>query len=170
MSENIAYIINSAPGIGKTTLLRNLHSKLPGGFALIDGDDVGRITPYENNINWLNVMQDNIADCCDNFKRYGFSRCVIGFVFPAEERLERIKRLLISRGFKIKHIILECDEHEMRVRIERRNTSKLINPDRAAELNNEIKTLSADFRVDTTHIGAETVSDKVIEFITEADE
>ena len=71
MDKSIAYIINSAPGIGKSTLMKNLHARLPDGFALIDGDDVGKITPYQNNINWLNVIQDNITDCC-------FNVCIMG--------------------------------------------------------------------------------------------
>ncbi|MCL2320946.1 MAG: hypothetical protein FWC47_02440 [Oscillospiraceae bacterium] len=48
MDKSIVYIVNSAPGVGKTTLMKKLHTKLPDGFALIDGDDVGKITPYEN--------------------------------------------------------------------------------------------------------------------------
>ena len=166
MDKSIAYIINSAPGIGKSTLMKNLHTRLPDGFALIDGDNIGRIIPYQNNITWLNIIQDNIVDCCLNFKRYGFTNCIISFVFPTEERLERLKNLLTSKGFKIVHIILECDENEMCKRIIKRNTSKLINTDKAKKLNSELKLLSADFRIDTTYISADEVAYKAIDFIT----
>lgn len=168
MDKSIAYIINSAPGIGKSTLIKNLHTRLPDGFALIDGDDVGRTNPYENNINWLNVIQDNIVDCCSNFKKYGFSNCIISFVFSAEERLERIKNLLAIRGFKVVHIVLECDENEMCRRIMQRNTSKLINTEQAKKLNQALKFISADLKVNTTLIEADEVADIVINFIAEA--
>jgi len=166
MKKNIAYIINSAPGIGKSTLIKNLHTGLPNGFALLDGDDVGRIIPYEASTKWLNVIQDNLADCCANFKRYGFDNCVISFVFPVEERLERMKSLLAAKGFETAHVILECDENEMCRRIIQRNTSKLIKTEKAKELNNELKNLDADFRIDTTYINADEVANRVIEYIT----
>ena len=165
MDKSIAYILNSAPGVGETTLMKKLHEKLPNGFALIDGDDVGKITPYENNFTWLNLMQDNIVACCSNFKRYEFSNCVISFVFPTEERLERIRGLLNNCGFEIVHIILECDEGEMCKRITERNTSRLINLEQAKELNQEVKSLHADFRLDTTNIEADEVASLVIKYI-----
>ena len=48
MDKSIAYIINSAPEVGKTTLLNNLHAILPDVFALLDGYNLGKTTPYEN--------------------------------------------------------------------------------------------------------------------------
>lgn len=165
MHDGIAYIINSAPGVGKSTLLRNLHLRLPDGFAIIDGDDVGRIIPYQNNINWLNVIQDNIADCCLNFKRYGNKNCIISFVFPGEERLNRITQLLNARGFEIVHILLECNEHEIERRITIRDTSRLINIENAKRLSREMSALSVDFKVDTTRIGADQVTDIILAYI-----
>lgn len=49
-------IINSAPGVGKTTLLRILEKKLLNSYALIDGDDVGRTIPLSISIDWLNLI------------------------------------------------------------------------------------------------------------------
>lgn len=167
MKDELAYIINSAPGVGKSTLLKNLHFRLPNGFSIIDGDDVGRMIPYQNDINWLNLIQDNIADCCFNYKKYGFGNCIISFVFPSEERLERITSLLSARGFKVKHIIIECDENEMERRITQRNTSRIINVEKAKKLNQQMKTLSADFKVDTTYIEADSVADIIIKYIKE---
>ncbi len=61
-------IINSAPGVGKTTMLKLLETKLPKGFALMDGDDVGRIVPLNLSIEWLNLIQDNFVSCAKNFR------------------------------------------------------------------------------------------------------
>ncbi len=117
MNNGYLYIINSAPGIGKSTLLQNLHMGLPEGFASLDGDDVGRVIPYQNNLTWLNLIQDNIADCCINFRKSGFNRCVISFVFPSEERLEHLRDLLTGKGFHVTHMLLECSEDEIERRI-----------------------------------------------------
>jgi len=166
MNDERAYIINAAPGAGKSTLLKNLHKILPDGFALLDGDDVGRVTPFQKNIDWLNVVQDNLASCCANFRRYGFTNCVIGFVFPDESRLERMKNLLRANGFKaVCHSILDCGDGELRERISRRNTSKMINIERAVELNGELKHLVADFRIDTTDLTADDVAKKAAAYL-----
>lgn len=167
MEKGLAYIINSSPGVGKSTLLKNLHLRLPDGFSIIDGDDVGRIVPYMNDINWLNLIQDNIADCCLNYKKYGFKNCIIGFVFPSNERINRITNLLSDRGFQVKHIIIECDENEIERRIIQRNTSRIISVENAKILSRNMKTLSADFKVDTTSIDANRVADIIIDYIRE---
>ncbi len=166
MKTGIAYIINSAPGVGKSTLLKNLHLGLPDGFAIIDGDDVGRVLPYQNDINWLNLIQDNIASCCSNYKNYGYGNCIISFVFPVEERLRRITDLLTAHGFAVVHILIDCEENEMVRRITERNASRMISVDKAKVLNQQMKALPADFKVDTTHILPDQVSDLVIGYIS----
>ncbi len=167
MKEGKAIIINSAPGVGKSTVLKYLYSKLPEGYAIIDGDDVGRIIPYQNNSNWINVIQDNIADCCVNFKKYGHFNCVISFIFPGEERLNHMSDLLKARGFEVSHILLECDEHEIERRIKLRDTSKTINIQNAKKLNQEMKELIVDFSVDTTRVGADKVADIIVGYLRE---
>lgn len=166
MNNGYLYIINSAPGIGKSTLLQNLHMGLPEGFAILDGDDVGRVIPYRNNLTWLNLIQDNIADCCMNFKKSGFNRCVISFVFPSEERLEHLRDLLTGKGFHVTHILLECSEDEIERRITKRNTSRVINVEQAKTLSRQMKNLSADYRIDTTEIMPDQVLTLVLECIT----
>jgi hypothetical protein len=170
MNTAIAYIINSAPGVGKSTLLKNLHLRLPDGFAIIDGDDVGRVLPYQNDINWLNLIQDNIAACCSNYISYGFPNCIISFVFPVEERLKRITELLHARGFEVIHILIDCEEEEMVRRITDRNTSRMISLEKARQLNRQMKALSADFRVDTTKINPDQVAVMVIDYINNISE
>ena len=166
MKDGVAYIINSAPGVGKSTLLANLHLRLSNGFAIIDGDDVGKVLPYENNINWLNLIQDNIVACCSNYKKYGFRNCIISFVLPEEERLKRIIELLNAHGFEVIHILIDCEENEMARRITERNTSKMISIEKAKLLNLKMKTLTADFRVDTTSIEPDSVAEIITDYIS----
>jgi len=167
MKSHYAFIINSAPGVGKSTILKNIHSRLPDGFAMIDGDDVGRVVPYQKSLSWLNVIQDNIADCCNNFSQYDYENCIVSFVFPTHERLNRLSGMLSDRGFRIKHIILDCSDDEITKRIMVRNTSKIINAEQAKNINRQIKNLSADYRIDTTETAADRVSDLVFDYILE---
>ena len=160
------YIINSAPGVGKSTLLKSLHSMLPDGFAILDGDDLGRVTPYRNDTNWLNAIQDNLVGCCVNFRSYGYTRCIAGFVFPAEERLNRITGMLIGEGFKVMHILLDCGEAEIERRITQRNTSRIINVQQAQALSHQMKQLAADCRIDTTDISSQEVANAVYASVT----
>lgn len=163
----MVFIINSAPGVGKSTLLRELQHQLPDGFALLDGDDVGRTVPLENNLEWLNLIQDNLASCCVNFRKYGKTHMVLSFVLPSEERVGRLSGLLEKEGFQVCHITLFCQEHEVERRITERNTSKLIKVSRAVELNQSIGELESDFRLDTTTLGINEVSDRALTFIQE---
>jgi predicted ABC-type ATPase len=161
----MVFIINSAPGVGKTTLLRELQDKLHNGFALLDGDDIGRVVPIENTNDWLNLIQDNFVSCCINFKRYEKRNIVIGFVFPSEERIQRLTGLLEREGFDVCHITLFCDDQEVERRIKERNTSKLIGVNKAVELNKKIKELKSDYRFDTTILNKDEVSNRVCDYL-----
>lgn len=62
MNNGYLYIINSAPGIGKSTLLQNLHMGLPEGFAILDGDEVGRVINVEQAKTLSRQMKNLSAD------------------------------------------------------------------------------------------------------------
>jgi predicted ATPase len=50
------FILNSAPGAGKSSLINQLHSTIKEDFAFFDGDDIGTILPYQLNKRWLNLI------------------------------------------------------------------------------------------------------------------
>lgn len=160
-----AIIINSAPGVGKTTLLKLLEKKLPNGYALIDGDDVGRTVPLSLSVDWLNLIQDNIIACAKNFKAYGINTLIISFVFPAQERIERLTKLLKKEGISVYHITLICEPSVLKERIVKRNTTKIMNPERAIKCNDQIRELQSDFSIDTTYKSAEEIEDIVYKLV-----
>lgn len=161
----MVFIINSAPGVGKTTLLKLLQDKLQNRFALLDGDDVGRVIPLENTLDWLNLIQDNMVSCCVNFRLYKKSDIILSFVFPSTERIQRLQGLLKKEDFSTCHIALVCEENEVERRIKERNTSKLIGINKAKEHNRAIKELHADCQIDTTFKNKDEVADEVINLI-----
>lgn len=160
-----AIIINSAPGVGKTTLLKMFEKKLLNGYALIDGDDVGRIIPLSISIDWLNLIQDNIIACAKNFKDYNTKTLIISFVFPSQERVQRLVSLLKKEGISVYHITLICEPSILKERIVKRNTTKIMNPERAIQCNNQITKLQSDYSINTTKKSPEEVGDIVCELV-----
>ena len=154
-----AIIINGAPGVGKSTLLKLLEDKLSKGYALVDGDDVGRTIPLDNSVEWLNLIQDNIVSCAKNFKKYKINTLIISFVFPSNERLQRLSNFLKNEECNVYHITLICDSKELEKRIKLRNTQKLISVSKALKLNDEIKRLNSYCSVNTTNKSPEKVVD-----------
>jgi hypothetical protein len=120
-------------------------------FAVIDGDDVGRIVPLVLSKEWLNLIQDNIVSCAKNYRDFGVEYLIIGFVFPSEERLERLTRLLAREGIEVVwRISLLCDDKVLEERINSRNTSRIMNVKRAIDCNHSIRSIKSDFTIDTT--------------------
>jgi gluconate kinase len=161
----MVFILNAAPGCGKTSVMNILQYKLPKGYAFIDGDDVCRLSSAEINLEWLNLMQDNIVACAKNYYDYGNEHIIICFVFPSKERFERLKNLLEMYSLRVAHIVMSSEEQEVERRIRQRNTQKLISIERALECNKNIKLIKADFSIDTTYIQIERVADDIYDFI-----
>ena len=152
-----AIILNASAGVGKTTLLKQLERNLPEGFAIIDGDDVGRIVPLKLTLEWLDLIQDNIISCANSFQQYGTKVLVISFVFPSEKRLERLNSKLAQLGIQTKMICMYCKDEILEERIITRNTSRIVHVERAIECNSEIKDLKADYHIDTSFMTEEEV-------------
>jgi ABC-type cobalamin/Fe3+-siderophores transport system ATPase subunit len=150
-------ILNASPGAGKTTLLKQLEKNLPEGSAIIDGDDVGRIVPIKLTIEWLNLIQDNIVSCANNFKQYGTKTLVISFVLPTKERVSRLENKLRRLGMETQMICMHCADKILEERITSRNTSKIVNVERALEINTKIKDLNANICIDTSGMSPQEV-------------
>lgn len=160
-------IINGAPGVGKSSLLNLLQDNLESRYALIDGDDLARTVPLVNNTEWLNLMQDNIAACSENFKEYGTKNIIISFVFPTRERLNRLKNLLKSKNDNFLHIVLNCEDDALRKRIKIRDKQRLLNIEDALICNHKINELESDYFVDTTDISSKLVLSEILKILSE---
>ena len=158
-------IINGAPGVGKTTLIDQLQSQLKGRYALIDGDDLARNVTIEDRTEWLNLMQDNIAACSENFKKHGSKHIIISFVFPTQERLNRLKNLLVSQADRFKHIILSCEKKELKTRLHIREKQRVISIEQALLFNRKINDLNNDYYVDTTSKDPSLVLSEVLKIL-----
>ncbi|HMA60936.1 MAG TPA: AAA family ATPase [Halanaerobiales bacterium] len=160
-------IINGAPGVGKSSLLNLLQDNLKSRYALIDGDDLARTVPLENNTEWLNLMQDNIAACSENFIKYGIKNIIISFVFPTQERLNRFKKLLKREQDNFLYIVLKCEDDELRKRIKIRDKQRLLNIEDALNCNHKINRLENDYVVETTDKSPELVLSEILKILSE---
>lgn len=121
-------ILNAAPGVGKLTLLKLMEKALPNGCAIVDGDDVGRTIPLQVSMEWLNLIQDNIVSCAKNYRDFGIKYLIISFIFPSQERIDRLLNLLRNNNIQLLYTYsLICDDAEIRKRIFIRNTTRVMN-------------------------------------------
>lgn len=161
--EMNVFIVNSAPGAGKTTLMKKMYTGFTRGFAFVDGDEVGRVVPFELSIDLLNLIQDNMVSCAKNFERYGFPNAILSFVLPSEERIGRLKTMIEREGWRFFHVKLFCEDEELRKRITVRNSQRLVDLDSALLYNGRIRALDSDFEIDTTLLTPEETFEKARE-------
>lgn len=163
-----AIIITAAPGIGKTTIFSNLAEKLPGKSALLDGDDVGHLIPFSLSQEWLNLVQDNIAACAENFARCGIRYFVTCFCLPSQERLDRLVGLLSNLRYQVHIIALIADDNSLLERNRQRGGCDVRDADEFAETircNRAIKELEGVTFIDTTNMNLEHIGEKIAQTI-----
>ena len=117
-------ILNGATATGKSTALSWLNGHLPGRVAVLDGDDVGRCHLREATMStaWLNVFQDNILCCAKNFAGLELDHFVASFVFPEQERVDRLNRIFNECGFVLNWVAVVLDDEQYRQRIAPQHT------------------------------------------------
>jgi predicted ABC-type ATPase len=151
------FILTAAPGVGKTTILPSLLPLLPKSSAVIDGDAVARIHPWELTMFWLNLVQDNILACARVFMNNGISNIVATFCLPSMERIERLSTGLVQIGYRHFIISLYVDDIELRKRHVSRGAIYPVEEDllkSCIELNNAIRLLKNVLMFDITHLCA----------------
>jgi broad-specificity NMP kinase len=125
-----ATIITGGPGSGKTAVLPLLARRLAGRIAIVDGDNLSWVIPHQLSIEWLNLVQSNIAACAANFRDFGIDHFIAAYVLPSHERLARLAGLLRAEGFVVGAIALRASENLVRERLAERGHD----PERNAEL------------------------------------
>lgn len=82
-------------------------------------------------------------------------------MFPSQERVQRLVSLLEKEGISVYHIILIWEPSILKERIVKRNTTKIMNPKRAFQCNNQITKIQSDYSINTTQKSPEEVGDIV---------
>lgn len=161
-------VITGAPGVGKSTLLPVLSQRCPGKHAWVDGDDVVRTRPTDRDIDRLDLVQSNIASLADNFAAWGAEVFFAAWVFPSQERIERMTCLLRSAGHRVMVVGLIADGRVLAARNGGEGGAPPEYINEAAGCNEGVKRLKGVCRVDTTGLTVEQVADAVLALSADA--
>lgn len=63
-------VITGAPGVGKSSVARELLSQLPDKSVWIDTDDLIRVKPWHVDLSLCELAALNLLACVDNFKHW----------------------------------------------------------------------------------------------------
>ena len=159
-------VITGAPGIGKTAVLPRVVELLPEKAAFLDGDCIGRTCPTQRTLERLNLIQDNIRACADNFARWGADNLVTGFVFPSAERVQRITDILRSAGHAVSVVALVAEEATVLCRHKKKSGDHSHDAECLAEAircNTSIRNLDGVEMIDTTHMTLEQMVSAIVQ-------
>jgi len=165
--QMIAIVITGAPGIGKTTLLPLVADALGDKGAFLDGDDVGHTRPLDRTKERLDVIQDNIGSCADNFSAWGARHFIAAYVFPSQERIDRIVTRLRDSGHRSVAVGLIAEEEVLIERHRSRPEDYGTDPEclrDAAGCNAGIRQLQGVHPIDTTSLSIDDVAKAVVDY------
>ncbi len=155
-------LLGGPTGVGKTTALRNLQGRFDGG-ALLDADDVWRVgsrlaIPQNRSIairNVTNAMRGYFEADCD--------LGIVSWVFARPELYEPVIDSLTEYVDTIQQLYLVADPETLEVRLRERGE-----PDRIEYALSRLELIrSLPFtKVDTTHLSADRVADRISQEIS----
>ena len=163
-------VLNGCSGIGKTTLLRTLRFRLPERSGVLDGDDVAWCLPWNGDMftEWLNVTQDNLLACSRNLVRLNLQHLVLAFIFPDQERIDRLDGIFNEHGFSLGWIHLVADKASIRTRLSKRGVTKEDIFENSFEFNRQIADLAEENGfpcINTTDVSTEQLYAQVLELL-----
>ncbi len=164
-------LINGTSGVGKTTLLHSIPR--PPNSAILDGDDVAQLQPFEGSPRWVNLVHDNLLACAVNMRRAGVAQLLIGFVFPGEWAYRHLETLFRSENFVPVWINLVADDDCLISRQQTKGVTRQDIFDLSIEFNAEIRGLAQVHdlvSIDTTELNTDSVCLKVLEVVAERKE
>jgi len=159
-------IINGPPGVGKTTLLHNILQQLPPDSAILDGDDVARLHPFDGSLGWVNLVHANVLACAVNMRQAGVKHLLIGFVFPGEWAYQHLNALFGVADFTPAWINLVVDNNCLLSRLQAQGVTRQDIFDTSIGFNASIRSLAQAHDlvcIDTSELNVESICMKVLD-------
>lgn len=120
-------LINGTPGIGKTTVSRELHKTLEHS-AWLDGDWCWMINPFVVNQENVTMVESNIATLLNRYMENSSIRYIIfNWVIPNNQIMDKIITSITVKSINVIKITLMClpSMLEKRLRLDGRSDSKI---------------------------------------------
>jgi broad-specificity NMP kinase len=136
--------IGGPPGVGKTSVARELYASLRNS-AWLEGDDLWRMNPFTVNKRTVRMVERNIGCVLRSFLEVGFSHIILTWVLHREEIVHSLLDHISDHEFDFCHFTLLCDEATLLDRLTR-DTDRTTTPDLARKRLNQTR------QVASTHI------------------
>lgn len=117
--ENCVYIVSGPPGVGKSTVSKELAYSFDKS-AVIEGDMIylmiksGLVAPWEDDGYYMDLFWDNVISLTDNFMTRGITVIIEYVIFG--EQLKKIVEFLKAKQINLKYCVLLAEEETLRDR------------------------------------------------------
>ena len=117
--ENCIYIISGPPGVGKSTVSKELAATFDKS-AVIEGDMIylmvksGLVAPWEDDGYYMDLFWDNVISITNNLLARDITVVIEYVIF--EEQLKKIADFLKARQIKLKYCVSLAEEQTLRAR------------------------------------------------------
>jgi shikimate kinase len=158
------YIIGGTMGVGKTTVSRELKTRLSKSVFL-DGDWCWNMNPFVVNDETKAIVMDNICYVLNNFIHCSeYENIIFCWVLHEQEIIDSILSKLDIKNIKVISVSLLCSENALRERIQKDIDNKLRSND---VLERSIERIHLYEKLDTVKIevSEKTVADTVNEIM-----
>lgn len=154
-------IINGVPGVGKSTVSKELHKALPKSVWL-DGDWCWMMNPWMITEENIKMVERNIIYLLRSyFSNSTFDYVIFSWVLHREEITQRILEGIQDFEYEITRITLTCTQESLRERMlpDNRTLEQFEASSRRLRLYEDMET----FKIDTSTISPEETIKRIIQ-------
>lgn len=128
-TNKVLCIINGTPGVGKTTITKELYKNL-NHVAWLDGDWCWKINPFEVTMENRVLVKSNIIHMLNGYLMHSTIKTILfNWVIPSEEVMNIVLDDLDLSHVDVIKITLMCNEESLRQRMikDQRSEEKILN-------------------------------------------